>query len=139
MKLRPTLTTCAVIALTLLAFALVYQSSLNPLKSPDIPPPPGSMTVYFHRYAGWQTLRYYYHLENEPTGCIEFAKTLMRTHLGDGITITEEPFKQFPVSGNFPWWFNPDRITNGVLLSGDNRIFAAVDSTVGRMYYYFGH
>jgi hypothetical protein len=72
--------------------------------------------------SGWQLLRYYYRIDNDPSVSIEFAKTMMRKERGDDVPISVEKFTRFPVRGNFPGWFDPDSITDGVLVRGDDWI-----------------
>lgn len=88
---------------------------------------------------GWQLLRYYYRIDNEPQVSIDFAKTLMKKSRGENISIETTEFRSFPISGNFPSWFNPNSISRGVLITGDDWIYAAINLESGRMFYYNGH
>jgi len=123
-----------------IAFAVVAYFFLpHGYSIPDIPPPKDSKNVQFYKKSGWQLLRYYYSLDNKPSVSIEFAKKLMRDHLSADIAITLEPFKEFPISGDFPSWFTPNKVQEGTLISGDDWIYAVVDSGSGHLYYYYGH
>lgn len=88
---------------------------------------------------GWQLLRYYYRIDNEPHVSIDFAKTLMKKSRGENILIEKTDFISFPIKGHFPSWFNPNSIDRGVLITGDDWIYAAIDLETGRMFYYNGH
>jgi hypothetical protein len=127
-----------IVAVSVLLLAYVI---IMPERTPDIPAPPGSTNVHFNRYSGWQFMRYYYRIDNDPIVSINFVKSLMDKHLRPWgrIEITEEPFVRFPASGTFPKWFDPDSITNGILITGNNWIYSVVDTNTGRMFYYYGH
>lgn len=121
-------------------FAAIFWSSYpHGFQAPDVSPPAGSTNVRFHREDGWQFLRYFYRIDNDPSVSKEFARELMKGSRGQDVVITETPFEKFPITGDFPSWFVPNTIDEGTLITGDDWIYAVVDKETGRMFYYDGH
>ena len=118
---------------------LLYWTLLHGYTRPDVPPPENSKNVRFYSRSGWQLLRYYYRIDNEPEISIEFAKELMNKARNGPVLITTEEFTSFPISSNFPSWLNPNSVTDETLITGDDWIYAVVDNKTGRMFYYNGH
>jgi len=50
--------------------------------------------------------------------------------------IVKTSFTEFPTSWNFPSWFDVDSVTNGILLTGRDWIYAVIDLDSGNLYYY---
>ena len=125
--------------LVLLFLTILYWTVPHGFVRPDVSPPANSENVRFYVKSGWQLLRYYYRIDNEPEVSIEFAKTLMKSSRGEHIMIITENFDTFPITGKFPKWFNPNSIVDGTLVTGDDWIYAVIDNKTGRMFYYDGY
>jgi hypothetical protein len=74
-----------------------------------------------------------------PQVCERFAVALMKRQSfhSPNCTIKTGAFTSFPVrSHHFPAWFDVSTVKNGLLISGDDWIYAVVDRDRGRLYYY---
>jgi hypothetical protein len=113
------------------------HSSVIPRPSP----PSSASNVLFLEINGWQTWNYSYKFDASPGVCSSFAISLMKQQSlkGTSCTIQSNAFTTFPIKRHIPPWFDVDSVTNGILYSGDNWIYAVVDTQRGRLYYYNSH
>jgi hypothetical protein len=62
-----------------------------------------------------------------------------QSHRGDNCVIKTNVFTTLPLRlRNPPLWFDVSSVTNGLLFTGDDWIYAVVDQGRGRRYYYNG-
>jgi hypothetical protein len=125
-----------VLGLTYLLFGGCTSHAPNP------PPPPEATDVHFLEYSAWQAWNYAYRFDAPPVVCERFAVGLMKSQSlhSTNCTITTNAFTRFPLlSRHFPDWFDVSTVKNGLLISGDDWIYAVVDLDRGRLYYYDSH
>ena len=109
--------------------------------TPRPPPPPGAANVHFEEHSGWQSWVYFYRFDAAPQVCQRFAIELMKqqSHRGENCVIKTNVFTTLPLRlRNPPPWFDVSTVTNGLLFTADDWIYAVVDQGRGRLYYYNG-
>ena len=108
---------------------------------PHPSPPDGASNVFFYEWSAWQSWDYEYRFDATPEICEKFAIDLMtmQSYAKEGPTIIKGEFEQFPIESEFQPWFDVNSVTNGLLISGDDWIYAVVDRDRGRLYYYNSH
>jgi hypothetical protein len=132
----------SIVFATVVGVAVIFAllgSSTSDLPHPA--PPSGATNVYFYEFNAWQTWNYAYRFDAPAKVCERFAAELMqRQWFQPGTcTIKTNPFTGFPIKSHLPTWFDVVSVTNGVLLSGSDWIYAVVDQDRGRLYYFNSH
>ena len=129
----------AIYSLVILLTSCGDDSFTNSTPNPQ--PPRTASNVNFHEEGEWQIWKYFYKFDDTPEVCESFAISLMKeqSSKGTNCVITKTQFTRFPVGTALPPWFDVSTVTNGILLSGDDWIYAVVDKERGRLYYYNGH
>jgi hypothetical protein len=110
--------------------------------TPNPPPPQEAQNVYFLEHNAWQTWDYVYRFDAPPQVCERFAIALMNSQSfhSPNCSIKTSIFTNFPVGSlHFPAWFDVSTVKNGLLISGDDWIYAVIDRDRGRLYYYNSH
>jgi hypothetical protein len=128
---------CIVACLAFLAYTIIGTDSTVPHPSP----PKEAQRVNFFEHSGFQSWEYMYGFDAPAEVCEEFAVNLMKNQSiwGTKCVIARTPFHEFPITTKFPAWFDVSNVQDGILLTGDNWIFAVVDKGRHRLYYYNSH
>ena len=110
--------------------------------SPRPSPPKEATNVHFMEWTAWQSWDYVYRLDAPAEVCERFAIQLMRRQSirGNNCTIKTNEFTgSFIRSRHFPPRFDVFTVTNGLLITADDWIYAVVDRKRQRLYYYNSH
>ena len=110
--------------------------------TPNPPPPQAATDVHFLDHNAWQSWDYVYRFDAPPQVCEQFAIALMKRQSihSPNCTIKTSAFTNFPVgSRHFPTWFDVSTVKDGLLISGDDWIYAVVDRDRGRLYHFNSH
>ena len=70
--------------------------------------------------------------------CVDFAESLMEMH-GFGKDGSATEFSNVSLHADYPDWFTPNEIKNGIVLSGGDFAEAYIDKDKGRLYFMIWH
>jgi hypothetical protein len=112
--------------------ALWYNGKLQ---APGVEEPRAS-GVYFREDSGWQYFEVLYRADLPPETALGHAEALI-AHYGHGEAVATTSFKGWPLSADYPWWFDPGSVVSGTQL--DAGFITALVSDEGRVYLHAAH